>query len=180
VQIIPSTFANLINAFYPRHFSYEFVWFLRTAGLLDIRYKPPIFVFAKLKFFAEISHWHDRVTSVFADHYIPLWPKQHDRVATLASCHVTVFSPALCFFTVKCSFFPHRKKTVIGNTCSIMIVLLHNIGKQVKWITFFSHLKWFLGTDISFARSYDNFYTQYDHPESRKHKISLSWEATRG
>ncbi len=57
------------------HFSAEFVWFLLIAGLLDVRYKPPIFVFAKFKFFAEISQWHDCVTSVFADHYIPLWLK---------------------------------------------------------------------------------------------------------
>jgi hypothetical protein len=34
----------------------EFVCFLQSTGLLDIRYKLLIFVFAKCKIFAEISH----------------------------------------------------------------------------------------------------------------------------
>ncbi len=76
------------------HFSYEFVSFLRTAGLLGIRYKPPIF--AKFNFCRDFV-LHDCVTSAFAYHYIPLSLK------STRSCYYFSFMSHYCFFT--CSLF---------------------------------------------------------------------------
>ncbi len=57
------------------HFFKEFAWLLHSVRPLDFRDEGPVFILAISGFSAELQHPHDRVASVFADHYIPLWPK---------------------------------------------------------------------------------------------------------
>jgi hypothetical protein len=54
------------------HFFLEFASFLHSVRPLDIRDEGPVFILAKFGFSAELQHPHDRVASVFADHFIPL------------------------------------------------------------------------------------------------------------
>jgi hypothetical protein len=57
------------------HLFLEFAWFLHSARPLDIREECPILIWAISVFLAEIQYTHDRVTSLFVDHFIPLWLK---------------------------------------------------------------------------------------------------------
>ncbi len=133
-MLAPDRHTALYNlALYTRgHLYLEFTGFRHSTESVDIRGDCPISISTKINFSAEVRHPQDRVSSEFADDYIPLLPMSHDRAATSVLCFLTVYWSVLCSFSVICSFYPQLKTTFSVDVLLIGTALIFLFEKGIR------------------------------------------------